>query len=188
MQKFSWKNIDLKTAIELIEYKHIENPLYLENEINILCILTNRNIIELEGLAPNSIVELYNNYGFIKDLPKPNSDYVTRLYLKNYGLVRLTPFNQLSVAQMVDIEELVKDGLVKNYHKILAVLFNRYKFSFKKLKYVIDSEDTFHTRANAFLNTDFEQIYSVISFFLSIVKIYMNNLKDSLMTTERKKK
>lgn len=181
MQKYNWSNIDLQTAIQIIQYERVSEPLYLENEINLLSIITKKSVRDLEDLNPNVLVDMYNDYSFIKDLPIPKVKYVTSLYLKEYGKVRLTPFNELSVAQMVDIEELAKDGIVKNYHKILAVLFNRYKFSFMKMKYVIDDLDTFNTRSEAFLKTDFEQIYSVISFFLSIAKIYMNNLGDSLM-------
>lgn len=176
----SWEDISLQKAIAIINYKQIEDADYLENEINILSILEDKSVDQIQDLTGTEIVALFNQYAFIKELPQITKKYVGSIKLKGFGKVHLKDFNKLSMGDMVDIEEYAKEGVVKNYHNILAKLFYKKKFNWRKLKFEI-IEDDFIEKSKAFLQSPFPVVYEVLSFFLSIVEIYTKHSADSLM-------
>lgn len=183
---YDWEDISLEKAIKIVSYKPIDKPQLFENEVNILSIIFDKPIDHFEEMSPNSIIELYNKFTFLSKLPEVSDKYPTKLKIKGYGHVRLTPFNELSLGQMVDIEEMVKDGMIKNYHKILAILYVPVKFNLFKFKWEFLEDTTFKERSDKFLNLDFQTFYSVIHFFLSLGNRYTKILADSLMEENKK--
>jgi len=174
----TWHDICLGKAIKIINYKYLEDPDYLENEINLLSILEDKTVDEITNMSGQEIVELFNQYSFIKTLPEITKKYVGSVKLPNYGKVHLKEFNKLSLGDMIDIEEYIKDGIVKNYHNILAKLFYKKKFDWRKLRYYV-VEDDFNKKSANFLETPFPIVYEILNFFLSIVEIYTKHLADS---------
>jgi hypothetical protein len=179
----SWDKIKLRTAIELISIDDTDIN-ELELIIKQLSILKDMDEWDIEKWTPSELLEEMKNWGFIKELPKPKLNKVFKYEGKEY---HLCPFDKLSLAQMVDIEEYYKLGLRENLHKIMSVLFltgskNKLTGKIKFDEYEPDLE-----REEAILEQNMEFIWGNLLFFCNIEIAYMKSIEVYLKEGTMKK-
>jgi hypothetical protein len=176
-QTKGWKDISLRQAIELHQLKDFESDEYLALEIEQLAILLDKDPFELEQETPETIVNLYKEFDFIKQLPKEKCIPKVKLKGSTYALCE---FDKLALNQMVDIEEFVSLGLMENSHKILSALFLPVKRN--AIGKIIKSKyEPSALQQEAFLDLDMEFVWSNILFFYHIVNLYTLTIQDSLI-------
>jgi len=177
----TWKDIKLSVAQELLTLKVEDFEDSLDFYIEQLAILEDKDPEAIKNLPVSDILQKISTYQFLKEYPKEQQFTSFKHNGKRFGMCRL---NELTLAQMVDIEELVNLGIVANMHRVLAVIYlpmtyyNPITKNFKLAEY-----NGFESRESMFLELDMDWVYGNLLFFYRIVNLYMNNLKDSLMET-----
>ena len=166
----SWKDITLRQAQELLALDPKDFIEDLQFEIEQLSILLNEDPATIEGWTPSKILDTFKEYEFIKKLPIEKLTEEIQIGEVTY---KQTPLDELTLAQMVDIEEFVNLGVIDNMHNILSCIW------LNEPEYIPSKE-----RSNLFLDLDMETVYGNLLFFYHIVKTYMTNIQDSL--TEEK--
>lgn len=179
--KKGWKDITLRQGIELSELDIDDN---WELVLNQMAIILDTTMDEIESKPAALVYEFINDYGFLKDLPDMKELKGFKSGGKNYRLIDL---GSMSLAQMVDIEEYYKMGLVKNLHKILSVLYLPAKRNIFG-KWVIEEYKPDEERENVFLDMDMETVYGAILFFWVGVKTYLKGLTDYFKMTDKEMK
>jgi hypothetical protein len=175
----SWKDITLEQGIELSQLD-IEDSWELVT--NQMAIILDTTMDEIENKPVALVYEFINDYAFIKEMPPMKKlDHFKR----NGKWYKLIDLSKMTLAQMVDIEEYYKAGLMNNVHKILSVLYLPAKKNiFGKWtieEYIPDTE-----RENVFLKMDMESIWGTTLFFYHGVVTYTKGLKDYLKVEEKK--
>jgi len=103
---------------------------------------------------------------------------------KNYGFI--PNLNEITLGEYIDLDHFITDGVVKNLHKIIAILYRPLKYGQKIMgKYVWDideySTEDFEDRANLFKELEVEKAFSASSFFLHTGLQSIKVMKDSLV-------
>jgi hypothetical protein len=176
IKKKSWNDIKLYQLQELDTLPTYEDELDLV--INQLSILLDEDPSYIENMPISELLEEFKQWSFLKELPEEKNNLLIKVDGKQYGLI---DFNKMTLGQMVDIEEYVTDGLMKNMHKILSVLYlpvSSYNYITKKI--VLESYEPDKDRQEMFLTLTMDIIYPQLLFFYHIVKVYIRNLADSL--------
>lgn len=176
IKKKSWSDIKLYQLQELDTLPTYEDELDLV--INQLSILLDEDSSDIENMPISELLEEFKQWSFLKELPEEKNNLLIKVDGKQYGLI---DFNKMTLGQMVDIEEYVSDGLMKNMHKILSVLYlpvSSYNYITKKI--VLESYEPDKDRQEMFLTLTMDIIYPQLLFFYHIVKVYIRNLADSL--------
>ena len=106
---------------------------------------------------------------------------------KNYGFI--PNINNISLGEYIDLDHFITDGVVKNLHNIVAILYRPLKYGQNVMgKYVWDIEeysmDDFSTRAEMFKNLEVEKAFSASNFFFHLGMESIRHMKDSLMEEE----
>lgn len=163
----SWKDITLRQAQELLSLDPKDYTEDLQFEIEQLSILLNEDPMVIEGWTPTQIVETFKEYEFIKTLPIEKSIEEIQV---GESTLKQTPLDELTLAQMVDIEEFVNLGIIDNIHNIMSCIWLD-EPEYKPSKH----------RAELILDLDMETVYGNLLFFYRIVTTYTNNILDSLV-------
>lgn len=142
----------------------------------------------------------------IKYANKKDMDFVFRFLVENYlnkGDKRLQPsievdgveyglmsqIHTLNFGGWVDLEFLTTDGVEKNMHQILALM---YRPVVKKTEKGFEIEEYDHDsmleRAEIFLDLPVDYFWGVSNFFFNLVKAYTENTKASLEYQRTKEK
>lgn len=179
------KHIEEKTwkDIKLYQLQEIESlPTYddeLDLVINQLSILRDEDPADIENMAINELLKEFSKWSFLKELPEEKNNKIIKIEGKRYGIIDLS---EMTLAQLVDIEEYVNDGLMKNMHKILSVLYLPIK-SYNPItkKIVLEEYKPDKDRQNMFLMLTMDILYPQVLFFCHIVKDYIRSLADSLV-------
>lgn len=167
----SWKDVTLRQAQELFTLDPLDFIEDLQFEIEQLAILMDIDPSEIENWTNQKIVDSFKEYEFTKELPKK---VLTETFEIEGVTYKMTPLDELTLAQMVDIEELVNLGVNQNIHRIISVIWlpegEEYKPDAKR--------DALMREVNL------EVIYGNLLFFYHIVTNYTNSIKDSLILTK----
>jgi hypothetical protein len=167
----SWKNITLEQGIELA-LLDIEGSWELIT--NQMSIILDTTMDEIENKPAALVYEFMNDYSFIKEMPPLKKLDHFKVDGQWYKLIDLS---EMTLAQMVDIEEYYSLCLIENVHKILSVLYLPAKKSlfgkWEISEYVPDKK-----REDIFLKMDMEAVWGTTLFFWSIVQGYTKGLKD----------
>jgi hypothetical protein len=164
----SWKDITLRQAQELFALDPLDFIEDLQFEIEQLSILIDVDPSEIENWPSQKIIDSFKEYEFVKTLPKQQ---LTEEFVIEETTYKMTPLNELTLAQMVDIEELINLGIKQNIHRIISVIW----LPIDK-PYEPDPK-----REELMLDVNLEVIYGNLLFFYHIVTIYINNTQVSLM-------
>lgn len=181
----SWKNVTLRQAQELIalDPKNYSESEYLAYEVDQLAILLDKDPYDIETtMSVKEIIEALTEWNFLSELPKEDITKKVDTFKKNGTRYGLMNFNEITLAQMVDIEEYVNLGLVQNIHKIMSVLYLPTKSwnPFTK-KYTLKEYEPDPKREEIFLDMDMEFVYGNLLFFYLIVTTYIKHTRDSLV-------
>jgi hypothetical protein len=175
----SWKDVTLEQGIELSQLD-IEDSWELVT--NQMAIILDTTMDEIENKPAALVYEFINDWAFIKEMPPMKELKHFKVDGQWYKLINLS---EMTLAQMVDIEEYYKLGLMNNIHKILSVL---YLPASKNLlgKWTLSEYEPDEKRENIFLKMDMESIWGTTLFFWTGVQNYMSVFKDYLKMEEMK--
>jgi hypothetical protein len=175
----SWKDVTLEQGIELSQLD-IEDSWELVT--NQMAIILDTTMDEIENKPAALVYEFINDWAFIKEMPPMKELKHFKVDGQWYKLINLS---EMTLAQMVDIEEYYKLGLMNNIHKILSVL---YLPASKNLlgKWTLSEYEPDEKRENIFLKMDMESIWGTTLFFWIGVQNYMSVFKDYLKMEEMK--
>lgn len=180
----SWKNIKLRQAQELLNLGEMDNNLDLA--INQMAIIRDTTIEEIEKLTPKELIDFMKEYSFLNETPKAKLTKTFKVGRKRFGMME---FNELTLAQVVDIEEYYADNFNMNIHKIMSCLYLEVKSynPFTK-KYTLEDYKPSKEREDVFLEMDMEFIWENILFFYHIEQTYLKGMKDYLAQMKKKMK
>ncbi len=111
---------------------------------------------------------------FINETPEPKAHEKIKVDGVKY---RLIDFDKMSLAQLVDIEEYVSDGIIKNAHKILSVLYLPYK---NILSNELKNYEPNKGLEEGLKSLTLDVLYPTLVFFYHIVRVYLEGSQQSL--------
>lgn len=182
MKKKTWKDITLEKYMDYISIKSEDN---LELIVGRLSVLLDKSIDEIESMPYEELIKYSNDYIFILDIPKPKLHKRITIGKNIYEFVNLS---KISTGQMLDIEEYVKDGLEKNLHNIIAILYMPVVGPIYKRRVCKYGEIEHKVIVDDMLKLDMDIFYSTLLFFWSTVQIYTKGLNCSLKEQMMKEK
>lgn len=167
-KKLGWGDITLSKFQEISQLEPSGDE--ITDTLDTLSILTDKTYEELENEKIDTIREMMESYSFLKEIPEEKKIDVIEIDDVKYGLCDL---NELTVAQFVDLEMYIKDGMIKNCHKILAILFLPVKkYNSITKKYEVEKYEPSEEREEIIKNVGMDQLYPTLLFFYRIVKVY----------------
>jgi hypothetical protein len=170
--RYNWSDIKLYQIQEIDTLPEFDSK--LDMMIEQLSILTDTDPYDIKKLPIEEMVSEFNKWEFINETPKPNAIEKIKVNGVSYGLVK---FDEMSLSQLVDIEEYASDGIIKNAHKILSVLYLPYKNKLsKKLKPYEPNKEL----EEGLKSVTLDKIYPTLVFFYLIVQTYLNASQQSL--------
>jgi hypothetical protein len=159
----NWSEINVEQYREINDLKYVDEDDY---HIQLLSILKDVSIDDLEDLSIGEYNGLLGTATFVSSPPKglPKD----KLELKDDIVLYKINNSSLSIGAFVDIENLLMDGLVKNFCVILSI-FYRLKIKEATLLEVEKLEDygdwIFH-RAELFNEVPIQYVYGTITHYL----------------------
>jgi len=173
--KKNWSDITLGQIQEIDSLPKYDDEIDLI--INYLSVIWNKDASYIENLPVTTIINGFEEWAFINDKPTSASTPIIKLKGKKYGAIELST---MTLAQMVDIEEYISEGLMLNLHKIFSVIYLPIK-SFNPItkKYTTVEYQPSVERQDVFLGGTMDILYPQMLFFWSIVKIYLEDLQSS---------
>ncbi len=182
MKAKTWKDISLKKAIELTEIAEEDEIKKIIMQLGIILDIDDMHIETTWAIG--DILDEYKKWEFVKELPKAKQTKTIKHAGERYGICEL---NKLTLAQMVDIEEIYSQGMIKNLHKIISILYLPIKrYNYLTGSYSLEDYEYSDARAEAFLELDMEFVWSNALFFYRGVQAYTNALTGFLMEMKEK--
>lgn len=171
-----WRDITLRQAQELLNLGEMDE---LDLIISQMAIIRDTTNDEIEKLTPSEIIKFTEEYKFLNTTPVAK---LTRTFKKGGKRFGIMNFNELTLAQVVDIEEYYEQSFNMNMHKIMSCLFLEVKSynPFTK-KYTLVDYKPSEDRENIFLDMDMQFIWENILFFYHIEQTYLKGMKDYLL-------
>lgn len=172
----SWSDVTLNQLQEIESLPSYDDE--LDMMINQISILKDMDPAEIENMRINDLIEEFNQWSFLKELPKEKNHKIITINGQKLGSM---DFNDLTLGQLADIEEYFTDGLMKNLHKILSIIYLPTK-TYNKItkKYTLEDYVPDKERQNLFLSLTMDILYPQVLFFCHIVRIYLEGLAISL--------
>jgi hypothetical protein len=171
-----WKDITLRQAQEILNLGEMDDELDLI--MYQMAIIRDTTIDVIEKLKPNEIVEFAKEYQFLNKIPQKKLHRTFKHAGKRFGII---DFNDITLAQMVDIEEYYADNFNQNMHKILSCLYlETTSYNLLTGKYKLKEYEPSKEREDMFLDMNMEFVWENILFFYHIGQIYLKGMKDYL--------
>lgn len=178
----SWADVTLSQIQEIESLPKFDNQ--IDTMVETLAILLDMDPSDVEDMNVNDIMSEYKKWEFLGQTPEPKQTPLIKIGGKRFGCV---DFKEMTLAQMTDIEEYVSDGLMKNLHKIMAVIYlpvRKYNPITKKFK--VGKYEGTDDRAELFQEITMDVFYPLALFFYHIVKSYLDDFQSSLVQTKMK--
>jgi hypothetical protein len=179
--KKSWKDVKLYQLQEINSLPQFEDK--IDMMVEYLSILLNVDTEEIENMPVKDLMVEFSKWDFLNVLPQQKKIDIIKIDGKKFGLIK---FDEMSFAQLVDIEEYINDGgVIKNLHKILSVIYLPIdKYNFLTKKYTLKKYEPSEQIQNGFLTLDMSILYPVALFFYHIVRTYLKTLVSSFHKTK----
>lgn len=172
-KKLNWGDVTLSQFQELEELEPSGDE--LDDMLMKLSVLTDETIEELERRDVETLLKMMKSFDFLLEVPKEKKIDVIEIGDKKYGLCDL---DNMSLAQFVDIESYVKDGLIKNLHRIMSVLYLPIvKQNIITKKYELEQYEPSEERETLILGVGMDKIYPTLLFFYRIVNVYLKIIR-----------
>jgi len=162
----SWANITVTQFKEIFIYKKDEFETIEDYYSQILSVVTDLSIDEIDGIDHSQFIEYIENIDFIykmpNKIPKPYIETKAgKLYLKDN-------FNELTIGEFIDIENLLTQNYIQNINLLLSI-FYRQKTDNSSLLFLDAFEkygNWIYHRAPLFNNVSILDVYGVINKYL----------------------
>ena len=164
-----------------------KQEIFKQNPAELLALYLNISIAELKDL-PKSQVEMVENYitnEMAKDFEKDELYNTFEFDGVEYGLEN--DWTKLAWGAWIDFQVLSSENIQDNIHSIMAILYRPIVSRDKKGKYVIEKykSDEIDDRATQFLDLPIIYWLGAASFFFLTSTLYINNIKNSLVLTNK---
>lgn len=171
-KKYDWSDISLYQIQEIDTLPEFDSK--LDMMIEQLSILIDTDPYEIKKLPVEDLIREFKKWEFINETPQPKAHEKIKVNGVKYKLI---DFDKMSLAQLVDIEEYVSDGIIKNAHKILSVLYLPYKnILSKELKPYQPNKEL----EEGLKSLTLDVLYPTLVFFYHTVRIYLEGSQQSL--------
>ncbi len=170
--RYDWSDIKLYQIQEIDTLPDYDSK--LDMMIEQLSILIDTDPYEVKKLPVEEMVREFKKWEFINETPEPKAHEKIKVNGVKYKLV---DFDNMSLAQLVDIEEYVSDGIIKNAHKILSVLYLPYK---NILSNELKNYEPNKELEEGLKSLTLDILYPTLVFFYHIVQVYLEGSQQSL--------
>ncbi len=170
--RYDWSDIQLYQIQEIDTLPDYDSK--LDMMIEQLSILIDTDPYEVKKLPIEEMVKEFKKWEFINETPEPKAHEKIKVNGVKYKLV---DFDKMSLAQLVDIEEYVSDGIIKNAHKILSVLYLPYK---NILSNELKNYEPNKELEEGLKSLTLDILYPTLVFFYHIVQVYLEGSQQSL--------
>jgi hypothetical protein len=170
--RYDWSDIQLYQIQEIDTLPDYDSK--LDMMIEQLSILIDTDPYEVKKLPVEEMVKEFKKWEFINETPEPKAHEKIKVNGVKYKLV---DFDNMSLAQLVDIEEYVSDGIIKNAHKILSVLYLPYK---NILSNELKNYEPNKELEEGLKSLTLDILYPTLVFFYHIVQVYLEGSQQSL--------
>jgi hypothetical protein len=170
--RYDWSDIQLYQIQEIDTLPDYDSK--LDMMIEQLSILIDTDPYEVKKLPIEEMVKEFKKWEFINETPEPKAHEKIKVNGVKYKLV---DFDNMSLAQLVDIEEYVSDGIIKNAHKILSVLYLPYK---NILSNELKNYEPNKELEEGLKSLTLDILYPTLVFFYHIVQVYLEGSQQSL--------
>jgi hypothetical protein len=168
----TWKDVTLEQAVALEKIKAEGIDAVIQQQ----AILQNKTIDEIENTPMVELTKSQEEWKCIGSLPKEKRTPTAKIGKNIYALC---DFSKMSLAQMVDIEEYYREGMLDNAHKIISVIMLPAKRKWKWFgSWTTEEYESNEERENDMLKLDMETVWGNMLFFSTIVNLYMTGLVD----------
>lgn len=173
--KKGWKDIKLHQAQELLL---LEEKSGLDLLVSQMAIVLDTDEATIEDMPLTEITKFSQEYDFLKTPPEGRLIKTFRIEGRRFGMV---PLNELTLAQIIDIEEYWNNGYVENLHKILSCLFlpierrNPFNGKYKLREYKPDPEVE-----GLIKNMNMDIVWNNLLFFYHTEQLFLRGMKDYL--------
>ena len=111
----SWEDITLEEYIDIINIQK-DNKGYFTRALETLCYLTDSD--EWENMSSKEVIQTYLK------IPWINSQPISKDKLDVIGEYKLKPFNKLSLAEWIDLDDSIINS---EYSNIVSILYRKYE-------------------------------------------------------------
>lgn len=177
----SWKDITLRQAQELLNLGEMDE---LDLVINQMAIIKDTTIDDIEKRTPAELIEFTKEYSFLSSTPTAK---ITKTFKKGGKRFGIVDFSELTLAQIVDIEEYYAASFQMNIHKIMSCLFLEVSwYNPITKKYKLKDYEPSKEREDTFLDMDMKFIWENLLFFYRIEQTYLAGMKDYLVQVQKR--
>ncbi len=170
--RYDWSDIKLYQIQEIDTLPEFDSK--LDMMIEQLSILIDTDPYEIKKLPVDDLISEFHKWEFINETPEPKAHEKIKVDGVKYKLI---DFDKMSLAQLVDIEEYVSDGIIKNAHKILSVLYLPYK---NILSNELKNYEPNKELEEGLKSLTLDVLYPTLVFFYHIVRVYLEGSQQSL--------
>ena len=181
------ETIQLADEMTLGQYQTIySNPERYKNKLQLISLFTGISVMELKNQSPDTIDMLEMVIGDRFTIPEMKQIVLTFTH-KNveYGLEM--DWSKLAFGAWVDFEVYSSENIYQNLHKIMAILYRPIQSWDKKrekYKLVPYKAEEIDERSEVMKIVPVKYWISAAVFFLTLVEIYTDNIKNSLGRTQ----
>ena len=187
--EFNIEGIDyqLPEKMTISQYQTIntkQDVMGVDKSLFILSVLSGCPIDTLKRVRTSEAARLfsYANQLFMDESVKFQQTFEFKG--KKFGFI--PNINNISLGEYIDLDHFITDGVVKNLHKIIAILYRPLKYGQKVMgKYVWDIEEysmeDFESRADLFKELEVEKAFSASNFFFHLGVQSIKHMNNSLM-------
>lgn len=172
----SWKEVNLKTLIKVLESTEMEFDTPKERMFYQFSIYTGTSVKEIKNMKVKEYHELCNTLSFIET--QPETPMLKFFIINDVKYLTETARHNITLQELEDIMQLTKDqnNLYKHLDILLAIMYREVDETGKRIKtYDKDDVDNRIKIFNEHLNA--QQVYSCVSFFLNLKLIYLTSIK-----------
>ena len=182
----NWNKVKLDTYMRVCEVLEKDEDEY-KATIELLQVLMKLDISTIEKIPLSTIRKIYKDIAvLIKQPLDTNLRHKIRINKTTYGFH--PQLSNLTLGEFVDIESYIKDGIYKNMHNILSVLY-RPIIKEKGVKYKIQEYQPSDDRADLFKDhLTIGDVNGASVFFYSFAQELLNYSHKYLTELEAKKK
>ena len=173
----NWEDVSLETYGKLLDFKEGNKS---QEALHLIEAMTDIPKKYAESLALNDVVKILSNLAELQSLEEGVLQHVIRIDGVNYGFH--PDLDAITLGEYADIEHFLKDGYIKNFKEIMAVLY-RPITSRGNGKYSIEAYDgNMEERTKAINKMSANQVQSALVFFYNFGSELSQTSQSYLMT------
>jgi len=172
----SWGDVTLANWIKLIEAESMEK---IDNAQQVIKVMTEMPKSIINQLNLSNIADILKKIAKLQEQENTQLRKIIKINNDEYGF--LPDLEEITLGEYADLEHFISDGIEKNMHKIMAVLYRP----------IIEKEGKYYTvepydnnkmriRAERFLQMKAENVQGALVFFWTLGKKLLQTMQSYL--------